>query len=73
MIEGGGRTKTDGKISLQAPRPILFDDEAGAYKMRAFNDGRWLETEVKVGDAGNLMSWGFALGQLKDGHSTAHQ
>jgi hypothetical protein len=33
--------------------------------MRAFNDERWLETEVKMGDGGNSMSWGFALGQFK--------
>ena len=33
--------------------------------MRAFNDGRWLETEVKLADGGNLISWGFVLGQFK--------
>ena len=65
MIEGVGRTKTDGKVSLQALGLISFDDETGTYKMRAFNDGRWLETEVKVGEGGNSMSWGFALGQYK--------
>jgi hypothetical protein len=65
MIEGVGRTKTDGEVSLQALGLISFDDEAGTYKMWAFNDGRWLETEVKLGDGGNSMSWGFALGQFK--------
>jgi hypothetical protein len=33
--------------------------------MRAFNDGRWLETEVKLEDGGNSISWGFALGEFK--------
>ena len=33
--------------------------------MRAFNDGRWLETEVKVADSGSSISWGFALGAFK--------
>ena len=33
--------------------------------MRAFNDGRWLETEVKLADGGNSISWGFALGEFK--------
>ena len=33
--------------------------------MRAFNDGRWLETEVKLADGGNLISWGFVLSQFK--------
>ena len=65
VIEGVGRTKTDGKPALQALGLISFDDEAGTYKMRAFNDGRWLETEVKLVDGGNSISWGFALGEFK--------
>jgi hypothetical protein len=65
MIEGNGRTKTDGKPTLQALGLISFDDETGTYKMRAFNDGRWLETEVKLADSGNSISWGFAVGAFK--------
>ena len=33
--------------------------------MRAFNDGRWLETEVKLAADGNGLSWGFSLGEFK--------
>ncbi len=51
MIEGVGRTKTDGSVSLQALGLISFDEEL--YEMRAFNDGRWLETEVKSADGEN--------------------
>jgi hypothetical protein len=65
MIEGVGRTKADGKLSLQAFGLISFDDETGTYRMPAFNDGRWLETEVKLADGGNSISWGFALGDFK--------
>ena len=65
VIEGVGRTKADSKLSLQALGLISFDDETRTYKMRAFNDGRWLETEVKVADGANSMSWGFALGEFK--------
>jgi hypothetical protein len=65
VIEGVGRTKADGKLSLQALGLISFDDETGAYRMRAFNDGRWLETEVKLADGVNSISWGFALGEFK--------
>ncbi|MBV9294620.1 MAG: hypothetical protein JO145_03540 [Acidobacteriaceae bacterium] len=32
--------------------------------MRAFNDGRWLETEVKLLE-GKSISWSFALGAFK--------
>ncbi len=65
VIEGVGRIKTDGKPALQALGLISFDDETGTYKMRAFNDGRWLETEVKLADSGKSISWGFALGAFK--------
>lgn len=65
VIEGVGRTKAEGKLALQALGLISFDDETGTYKMRAFNDGRWLETEVKLADGGNSISWGFALGEFK--------
>ena len=72
MIEGVARAKSDGKVSLQALGLISFDDETGMYKMRAFNDGRWLETEVKMADGENSISWGFALGAFKT-TTAAHQ
>ena len=65
VIEGVGRAKADGKPALQALGLISFDDDAGTYRMRAFNDGRWLETEVKLADGENSISWGFALGEFK--------
>jgi hypothetical protein len=65
MIEGVGRAKADGKLALQALGLISFDDETGTYKMRAFNDGRWLETEVKMAEEGNSISWGFTLGEFR--------
>jgi len=65
MIEGIGRTRSDGKAALQAVGLISYDDETGTYHMRAFNDGRWLETEVKLADSGRGLAWGFALGDIK--------
>jgi hypothetical protein len=65
MIEGIGRTKSEGKPALQALGLITFDDAAGTYRMRAFNDGLWLETEVKLLDDGKSLSWGFALGEMR--------
>lgn len=32
--------------------------------MRAHNDGRWLESEVKLLDDGKSLSWGFSLGEI---------
>lgn len=65
VIEGIGRNKSDGKIALQALGIISYDDEAGTYHMRAYNDGRYLETEVKLADEGKGITWGFVVGDVK--------
>ena len=64
VIEGVGRTKSDGQSVLQALGIISFDDETSAYRIGAFNDGRFLESEVKLLDQDKALSWGFALGQV---------
>jgi hypothetical protein len=64
LIEGVGSAKSDGKPALQALGMVSFDDETETYRMRAFNDGRFLETEVKLMDT-NGISWGFALGEIR--------
>ena len=64
-IEGIGRTKSDNKAVLQALGIISFDDEMGTYHMRAFNDGRFLETDVKLHEDGKGLTWGFALGPVR--------
>jgi len=64
MIEGVGRTKSDNKPALQALGLITFDDATGSYRVRAYNDGRWLETEVKLLDDGRSATWGFSLGEI---------
>jgi len=64
VIEGVGRTKSDGHPVLQAFGVISFDDETATYRMRAFNDGRFLESEVKLLDQDKAISWGFALDQI---------
>ena len=64
VIEGLGRAKSDGHSVLQALGVVSFDDETAAYRLRAFNDGRFLESEVKLLDQGAGMRWGFVLGQI---------
>jgi len=71
MIEGVGRSKSDGTAILQALGFISFDDASGKYRMRAFNEGRWLETEVELLDNGNSITWGFCLGKMRT-HSVLH-
>lgn len=63
IIEGVGRNKGDGKPALRAFGIVSYDDETGTYRMRAFNDGRFLETEVKLIDKG--FTWGFVLGPYR--------
>jgi len=65
LIEGLGRPKADGQPVLQALGIISFDDETSTYRMRAFNDGRFLESEVKLLDQPNAITWGFTLGPFK--------
>jgi hypothetical protein len=63
-IEGVGRSEPDGATILQAFGIISYDDESKTYRMRAFNDGRFLETEVKL-SAEKHLTWGFAMGNIK--------
>jgi hypothetical protein len=64
VIEGVGRTKSGGQPLLQAFGIISYDDESGMYPLRAFNDGRFLETEMKLLQEGKGMTWDFALGEI---------
>ena len=64
-IEGVGRTKPNNQPVLQALGIISFDDETRTYHLRAFNDGRFLEAEVKLLGDGQSLAWGFALGTIK--------
>ena len=65
VIEGVGRTKDGGKLELQAFGMISYDDATSTYRMRAFNDGRWVETEVKLIDVGQGITWGISFGDIK--------
>jgi len=65
VIEGIGRTKSGGQPLLQAFGIISYDDESGTYRLRAFNDGRFLESQMKLLEEGQGMTWGFALGEIR--------
>ncbi|HKV03809.1 MAG TPA: hypothetical protein VJO53_01750 [Candidatus Acidoferrales bacterium] len=64
VIEGIGRTKS-GQPVLRALGIISYDDEDGTYRMRAFNDGRFLESQIKLLREGEGMTWGFAFGEFR--------
>jgi hypothetical protein len=65
VIEGVGRTKSGGQPLLQALGIVSYDDESRTYHLRAFNDGRFLETEMKLMENSKGMTWGFALGEIR--------
>ena len=65
VIEGLGQSKTDGTMAMQALGIITFDDASGTYQMRAFNDGRFVEAEVKLLLEGNGITWGFSSEKYK--------
>jgi hypothetical protein len=64
-IEATGRNKTDNTVIRQALGFISYDDSAGTYRMRTYNDGRYLETDLKMLDGGNGFTWGFEVGAIK--------
>ena len=64
VIEGVGRTKSSGQPLLQAFGIVSYDDESETYRLRVFNDGRFLETQTKLSEEGKGMTWGFALGEI---------
>jgi hypothetical protein len=64
VIEGVGRTKSSGQPLLQAFGIVSYDDESETYRLRAFNDDRFLETQTRLSEEGKGMTWGFALGEI---------
>ena len=60
IIEGVGRSRSDDQVVLQALGIVTFDDETATYSMRAFNDGRFLESEVKLLE-NKAIGWGFVV------------
>lgn len=59
LIEGKS-TGVDGKAQFQALATIAFDDASHTYRFRAYNDGRYLDTELTALADG--FSWGFTAG-----------
>jgi hypothetical protein len=65
VIEGTGRTPTDQTPVIQALGIISYDDATGTYRIRAWNDGRFLESEVQLLDDGKSLHWGFGVGEIR--------
>jgi hypothetical protein len=63
MLIEGQSTGADGKPQFQALATIAYDDVSHAYRIRAYNGGRYLDTELTVQPGG--FSWAFDAGLAK--------
>lgn len=60
VIEGTGRNPDTGDVVFNALATIAYDEAAKVYHFRAYNDGRYLDTELKVPENG--FEWGYKSG-----------
>jgi len=60
LIEGTGRHPVSGDVMFRALATVSFDETAGVYHFRAYNDGSYLDTELKVPENG--FEWGYRPG-----------
>jgi hypothetical protein len=60
LIEGTGRDPNTGDVKFNALATIAYDEVAKVYHFRAYNDGRYLDTELKVPENG--FEWGYKAG-----------
>jgi len=60
LLVEGKSTSADGKAEFSALATVSFDDATRTYRIRAYNDGHYLDTELSVLPDG--FSWGFPAG-----------
>lgn len=64
VIEGTGRDAS-GKVVFNAFAVVSFEPSTATYRIRAWNAGSFVETEIKPAAAGQGFEWGFERGPLK--------
>ena len=62
LIEGQSIGR-DGKAQFEALATVAYDDATHSYRFRAYNDGRYIDTELTVQPDG--FAWGFDAGPAK--------
>lgn len=60
LLVEGKSTSPDGKVEFNALATITYDDASHTYRIRAYNDGHYLDTEFSVPTDG--FSWSFQAG-----------
>ena len=59
LVEGTGHNDA-GDVVFNAFAVISYDDAAHEYRFRSYNDGRYLDTDLKVPENG--FEWGYKAG-----------
>jgi hypothetical protein len=62
LVEGTGRGP-GGEVVFRAMATISYDDASSTYRFRAYSEGRYLDTDLKVLPKGFV--WGFTSGPVK--------
>jgi hypothetical protein len=62
LIEGKSMG-ADNKVAFSALATIAYDDSSHGYRVRAYNDGHYIDTELAVLDKG--FRWGFTAGPAR--------
>jgi hypothetical protein len=60
MLVEGKSTSTDGKVMFSALATISYDDASHTYRIRAYHDGHYVDTELSALADG--FSWQFESG-----------
>jgi hypothetical protein len=60
LLVQGKSTGADGKVQFSALATIAYDDASHAYRIRAYNDGHYIDTEMATPAKG--FSWSFTSG-----------
>lgn len=63
LLIAGRSTSGDDKAQFEALATIAYDDASHTYRFRAYNNGRYVDTELTVQSDG--FSWGFTAGPAK--------
>lgn len=61
LVEGRGE-RADGAVAFRALAIISYEPAASQYRIRAYNDGRFLDAELTVRSKG--FEWGYTAGPL---------
>jgi hypothetical protein len=62
LIESTARNSDTGDVMFNALATIAYDEAAKVYHFRAYNDGRYLDTELAVPENG--FKWGYNAGPV---------